>query len=148
MTGAWPRRIVLVWSLVPAVVGSVRAADPAAFDAARRSLLERYAASVRQQDPTFAGFSAPAGRAFFLARPAAAQPATPSCSSCHTTDPRRPGQTRAGKEIAPMAVSVTPSRFTDPDKVEQWFRRNCRTVYGRPCTAREKGDYIAYMASQ
>jgi hypothetical protein len=57
------------------------------------------------------------------------------------------GRTRAGKEIAPMAVSRSPNRFTDPAKVEKWFTRNCRTVYGRPCTAEEKGNYLSFMGS-
>jgi len=56
--------------------------------------------------------------------------------------------TRAGQAIAPMAVSVTPDRFTDLAKLEKWFRRNCDTVLGRECTSAEKGDYIAFMASQ
>ena len=57
-------------------------------------------------------------------------------------------QERAGKVLAPMAVSQTPDRFTDLAKVEKWFSRNCQTVYGRLCTAIEKGDFIAFMASQ
>ena len=51
-----------------------------------------------------------------------------------------------GKAIAPMAVSLSPDRFTDPDKVEKWFLRNCNTVLGRECTAQEKGDIITYLS--
>ncbi len=47
-----------------------------------------------------------------------------------------------------MAVSRSPERFTDPDKVAKWFARNCDTVLGRPCTAREKGDFITFMQRQ
>ena len=47
-----------------------------------------------------------------------------------------------------MAVSATPDRFTDLAKVEKWFRRNCNTVLGRECTTEEKGNFIAFMASQ
>ena len=72
---------------------------------------------------------------------------TPSCSTCHTTNPRNEGQTTVGKTIAPMAVSRTPARFTDLAKVEKWFRRNCDTVIGRQCTPQEKGDFIAFMSS-
>ena len=44
------------------------------------------------------------------------------------------GQTRAGKAIDPMAVSATPTRFSDFAKTEKWFTRNCKTVLGRECT--------------
>ena len=55
------------------------------------------------------------------------------------------GQTRAGKEIDPMAISKTPDRFTDPDKVEKWFGRNCNSVLGRTCTPLEKGDVLTFF---
>jgi hypothetical protein len=112
----------------------------------RQTILDQYAAEARRADPGFRGFSGEAGRAFFLAHPGSGSPATPSCTTCHTISPLNPGHTRAGKEIAPMAVSVTPTRFTDLAKVEKWFDRNCRTVYGRACTAVEKGNYISFMA--
>ena len=47
-----------------------------------------------------------------------------------------------------MAASVTPKRYTDPAKVEKWFKRNCREVLGRECTVQEKGDWLSYMLSQ
>ncbi len=58
------------------------------------------------------------------------------------------GETRAGKPIEPMAVSVTPDRYRDPKKVAKWFRRNCQSVLGRECTAPEKGDFLTLMISQ
>ncbi|MDA8049815.1 MAG: DUF1924 domain-containing protein [Rhodospirillales bacterium] len=131
-----------------AAAAAVRATSVAQYAAERQAILNHYAALAKKVDPNFKGFSAAAGKAFFLAHPAAARPATPSCSSCHTTNPHNWGETRAGKKIAPVAVSVTPSRFTDPRKVEMWFRRNCESVYGRTCTAFEKGNYITFMASQ
>lgn len=91
--------------------------------------------------------SADRGHAFFLAHHTGGHPETPSCSTCHTKDPHNQGQTRAGKTIAPMAVSKSPKRFTDPKKVAKWFRRNCNTVLGRECTPGEKADIIAYFAS-
>lgn len=116
-----------------------------AGDAARAAVLEHYAAEARAADPGFKGFSAAAGRAFFLAHPGTGRAETPSCTACHTTSPLNAGRTRAGKVLAPMAVSRTPARFTDVEKVEKWFLRNCRTVYGRVCTPAEKGDFISYM---
>jgi hypothetical protein len=46
-----------------------------------------------------------------------------------------------------MALSVTPTRFSDRDKAEKWFARNCDSVLGRACTAGEKADFIAYLTS-
>lgn len=70
-----------------------------------------------------------------------------SCASCHTSDPRNKGMTRANKVIAPLAPSANPERFTDPVKVEKWFLRNCQDVLERPCTAQEKSDFIEYLRS-
>ena len=56
------------------------------------------------------------------------------------------GQTRAGKAIEPMAVSASSARFTDIDKTEKWFTRNCKTVLGRDCSLQEKGDFITYLS--
>jgi len=92
-------------------------------------------------------FSAARGKALFLSHHTTGKPATPSCSTCHTKNPRNSGRTRAGKVIKPMAISRNPQRFTDPAKVAKWFRRNCKSVLGRPCTAQEKGDYITFMSS-
>ncbi len=115
--------------------------------AGQQAVLDQYAAAAKAADPAFGGFSADRGKAFFLAKNSHSAD-TPSCSSCHTPDPRQKGQTTVGQAIAPMAVSVTPDRFTDIAKTEKWFRRNCNTVLGRECTAQEKGDFIAFMTSQ
>ena len=69
------------------------------------------------------------------------------CTTCHTGNLTGPGKTRAGKVIEPMAVSANPQRFTDPAKVEKWFGRNCRSVLGRECSAKEKGDVITWLSS-
>lgn len=115
--------------------------------AAQQAILDQYTAAAKAADPGFTGFSAERGKAFFLAQPSI-NPDTPSCSSCHTDNPRNAGETRAGQRIEPMAVSVNPERFTDLAKVEKWFRRNCDTVLKRECTPVEKGDFIAFMSSQ
>jgi hypothetical protein len=36
-------------------------------------------------------------------------------------------------------------RFTDPAKVEKWFKRNCKEVLNRVCTPQEKADFAAYV---
>ena len=119
----------------------------AVVDRGRDAILAAFAVEAKKADPSFAGFSAQRGQAFFAASHTGGKPDTPSCTTCHTRDPTREGQTRAGKQIAPMAVSMTPDRFTDPEKVAKWFLRNCNGVLGRDCTAVEKGDFITYLSS-
>ncbi|MGP3698019.1 DUF1924 domain-containing protein [Rhodobacter sp. NSM] len=88
------------------------------------------------------------GRALFQATQTGGKPDTPSCTTCHGSDVTKAGQTRTGKEIAPLALSVTPDRFTDTSKVEKWFGRNCNSVLGRDCTPGEKADVLAWLATQ
>lgn len=121
-----------------ALFAAVVAANPV-----RDSLIAGYAAQAG-----VSSFSAEAGRALFLSQNTGGKPATPSCSTCHTTDPTAAGRTRVGKPIEPMAVSRNPDRFTDAEKVEKWFRRNCNSVLGRECTAEEKGNFLTFMISQ
>jgi len=114
----------------------------AAANTARDAILKTYAGEAH-----VTSFSAKDGQALFQGTHSGGKPETPSCTTCHTKNPRAMGQTRAGKQIKPMAVSKNPNRFTDPAKVEKWFRRNCHTVLGRACTAKEKGEIITYLSS-
>ena len=91
--------------------------------------------------------SAARGKAFFRGKHTGGKPEMPSCLSCHTGNLKGIGHTRAGKEIAPMAHSANPKRFTDTAKVAKWFRRNCKSVTGRECSAAEKADILAYLSS-
>lgn len=91
--------------------------------------------------------SAQRGKALFTGRHTGGKPETPSCTTCHTSDVRAMGRTRVGKAIEPMAVSLSPERFTDPAKVEKWFGRNCNSVLGRACSAQEKGDVLTWLNS-
>ncbi len=109
---------------------------------ARDAILKTYA-----HEAGVTSFSAADGKALFQGHHTGGKAETPSCTTCHTKNPRVMGQTRAGKAIKPMAVSQNPDRFTDPAKVEKWFRRNCHTVLGRTCTAKEKGEIITYLSS-
>ncbi len=71
-----------------------------------------------------------------------------SCSTCHTADPRQPGKhASTAKPIKPLAPGANAARFTDPAKVEKWFRRNCNDVLGRECTPTEKGDVLTWLMS-
>jgi cytochrome c peroxidase len=112
------------------------------------AVLETYAAQAKAAEPGFAGFSVERGKALFLGRFTTGKPDTPSCTTCHTTDPRKEGQTRAGKVIGPMALSAKPDRYGVLAEAEKWFARNCDSVLGRACTPREKGDFISFMVSQ
>lgn len=116
-------------------------------DPARDAIVATFATEAKA-DPSFAGFSAERGKAFFEAKHTGGKPDTPSCTSCHSQDPTLPGETRAGKRIEPMAVSKNPSRFTKTDEVAKWFGRNCNSVLGRECTALEKGDVITYLSGK
>lgn len=116
--------------------------------AAQDGILAETAAHARAADPGFAGFSAERGRAFWSAQHQGGKDQTPSCATCHDQTPREAGRTRAGKSIEPMAVSLSPGRFTDPAKVAKWFQRNCEGVMGRACTAREQGDFLSYVLGQ
>ncbi|MBN8442794.1 MAG: DUF1924 domain-containing protein [Thauera sp.] len=119
-----------------------------AFAGEGEDLIARYTAEARAADPAFAGFSAARGEALHRSRHGGGKPDTPACTSCHGEDARTAGRTRAGKAIEPMAVSVSPTRYTDAAKVEKWFKRNCTEVLGRECSAREKGDWLAWMMKQ
>ena len=111
-------------------------------------LLDRFATQAKQQNPGFAGFSAQRGEQLYRQQFTGGNADTPSCTSCHRDSPRASGQTRAGKPIEPLALSLNPQRLTDPEKVAKWFLRNCKGVLGRECTPIEKGDFIQFMASQ
>jgi hypothetical protein len=123
-------------------------ATAAAADPGRDAILAALTAEAKKADAGFAGFSAERGKAFWSATHTGGKPDTPSCTSCHGPNPKLAGQTRAGKPIDPMAVSVTSARFTDAEKVAKWFGRNCNNVLGRDCTAVEKGDVITYLARE
>ena len=96
-----------------------------------------------QSDKSFSGFSAARGETLFRTKGT-----DWSCTSCHTTDPRKPGRHAVtGKTIQPMAPASNPKRLSDPAKVEKWFKRNCMDVFDRECSAREKGDVITWLRS-
>lgn len=103
-----------------------------------------YAQQAVQDDPSFKTFSAARGQRFFLSKHGSDW----SCASCHTSDPTRSGKHDVtGRAIQPMAPAANPKRFTDAAKAEKWFRRNCRDVVGRECSALEKGDVLAWLGS-
>lgn len=99
-----------------------------------------------------AGYTAQAGSAADAARGQQFFNATHgrewSCASCHGAPPTQAGKhASTGKAIGALAPAFNPQRFTDPAKVEKWFRRNCNDVAGRECSAAEKADLLAWLNS-
>ena len=84
------------------------------------------------------------GQAFFNSR----QGKDWTCASCHGAVPTQAGKhASTGKPITALAPAANPERFSDPAKVEKWFRRNCNDVADRACTPAEKADMLAWLIS-
>lgn len=68
------------------------------------------------------------------------------CTSCHGKSPTVGGRhASTDKAIEALAPATNAKRFTDSAKVEKWFRRNCKDVLARECTAAEKADVLAWL---
>ncbi len=106
-------------------------------------LLEQYRAEGAGE------FSAEAGQRLWHAQHShGTAPNSRSCVSCHTSDPHSIGEhVRTGKSIKPMARSMNFERYTEQEKVEKWFKRNCKWTLGRECSAQEKGDLLVFLRS-
>lgn len=133
-------RLVSVIALLP-LLTEPAIAEP---DASRTALLARFIAAAQATEPSFV-VSAARGEVLFRTPSTAGKADTPSCTSCHTDDPTRPGRTRAGKTIEPLAPSAAPTRLVDEATVDKWLRRNCSDVLGRDCSAAEKADLLAFL---
>ena len=93
------RRLISIIALACAV-------GPGTAGESLKPLLDFYASEAKASDSGFSGFSAERGERLFRTNFSAGKPDTPSCTTCHTMDPRKTGQTRAGKDIEPMAASA------------------------------------------
>jgi hypothetical protein len=91
--------------------------------------------------------SAARGEKFFFAKVVQPNGEKAGCTTCHTDNPKAVGKTRAHKTIEPLAPIANRERFTDPAKVEKWFKRNCKDVLERECTVQEKADFVAFLIS-
>ena len=68
------------------------------------------------------------------------------CTSCHGKSPMAGGRhASTDKAIEPLAPTANAKRFTDSAKVEKWFRRNCKDVLARECTAAETAEVLAWL---
>ncbi len=129
--------IFAIWRLMP----TAEAATP------QTPLLAQYAAEARRGDPAFTAFDPAAGEALYYSEhPGSSGPV--SCATCHNRDPRTEGRSPAGKRVQPLAPSANPERFTNRKTADKWFDRNCKQVIGRVCTAREKGDVLAWLVTR
>ena len=117
--------------------GMPLAAGAADFD----KLLQHYAQQGGKD------FNAERGKAFWLKEQTSDSGDKMTCGSCHGADLKQPGKhNKSGKVIEPMASSINAERYTDLEKVEKWFTRNCKQVLRRECTAQEKGDVLRYLS--
>ena len=99
-----------------------------------------------------AGYTAQAGQAANPAKGEAFFKASHGqewqCTSCHGKLPMTGGRhASTDKAIEPLAPTANAKRFTDSAKVEKWFRRNCKDVLARECSAAEKADVLAWLIS-
>ena len=87
---------------------------------------------------------AEAGRLFFGSRHGSEW----SCASCHGLPPTGAGKhASTGKALDALAPGWNPRSFTDRAKSDKWFRRNCKDVLQRECSASEKANVLAYLIS-
>ncbi len=102
-----------------------------------------YRVAAKQENAGFKDFSVQRGQMFYLAKSGEL-----ACATCHGESPKLHGRhAKTGKDILPLAPAANAERFSDPAKVEKWFKRNCADVLNRACTAQEKGDFMAYLLS-
>jgi cytochrome c peroxidase len=139
----------------------------AAHGAGPQAFLEQYAQQAKAADPSFSGFSAERGQAFYLQKHDVEEMGSVSCASCHQPDPRKTseahrdqipcrachvvfsrqpeGHRPTRRELRALAPSANPERFTNEWRTEYWFGYHCKLLLGRECTAREKGDLITWL---
>lgn len=89
--------------------------------------------------------SAEAGRAFYTKKVVVGNKDI-SCAACHTDNPANPGKhNETGNPIKPMAPAVNSQRFSSVNKSAAAFSKHCRDLYGKDCSAQDKGDFITYL---
>ncbi|MEY2701221.1 MAG: hypothetical protein RIQ52_1976 [Pseudomonadota bacterium] len=109
-----------------------------------QDFINGYTQEAKAQNPGFSGFDAARGQQLFTA----AHATDWRCTTCHTDNPKAQGKhAETQKVIEPLAPSANPARFTNREKVEKWFKRSCKDVLERECTAQEKGDVLTWLLS-
>lgn len=129
--------------LVSVILSCLMVVNAYAADSANTQL-QQLASQAKAENSAFTAFNAQRGQQFF----SSTHGNDWSCASCHTKNPLQTGKHDVtGKIIQPMAPSANPTRFTDAAKTQKWFKRNCKDVVGRECTAQEKGDVLTWLIS-
>jgi mono/diheme cytochrome c family protein len=106
------------------------------------------AAKAKDKSVKVEAFSAETGRQLYLKSRNWEGEEAPSCSACHTEDPKQQGTHASTKKpIKPLAPVANAERFTDAAKVEKNFAKHCQEIYTRDCDASEKGNFLTYMMS-
>jgi hypothetical protein len=122
--------------LAAVAVTLLAAASAQAADTSATRQLERFGTAAG------APGDAERGRLFFTSRHGGEW----SCASCHHDAPLTAGKhAKTGKAIDPIAPVANAAALTDTARVDKWFRRNCKDVLGRECSAGEKADVVAYL---
>jgi len=108
------------------------------------TLMDGYASEAARSAPGFTP-SIERGQSFFAHKWNVSR-RMPSCQTCHGSNLTQDGKhVITGKRIDPLSPRADAERFTDSAKAEKWFRRNCKEVVGRECTAAEKADLIKFF---
>jgi hypothetical protein len=116
-----------------------------AFAETPASLISGYAAEAAKTAPGFTP-SAQRGKSFFTKEWGVSEK-MPNCTVCHSKNLMVDGKhVVTDRRIAPFSPAANPERFTSSAKVEKWFKRNCKEVVGRECTAAEKADFIQFVS--
>jgi len=158
---------VISYRFKAALVTACMWATGVALAAGPEDFLKQYAEQAKIADPSFAGFSAQRGRAFYEKQHPVEDNGMLSCASCHHPDPLKTTQAHRDqipcrachvvfarmpdsyrptrREIPPFAPAGNPNRFTNEWKVEYWFDYNCKVLLKRACTPQEKGDLITWL---
>jgi cytochrome b len=149
--GVVSRTARLAASLAFGVLAALAVAVPlgipvraSAAPSAVKELLGGWEAQAKQARPAFTAFSAAEGKTLYFSEHVQ-EGQKVSCATCHTANPRAQGRSPVGKVVEPLSPATNPDRFTDPKEVEKWFKRNCKQVLGRECTAEEKGNFLTYV---
>lgn len=118
------------------------------FSPASETLLKQLEVEAKKEVPGLKAFSAEEGKKLYFAkRTHVKKNEVRGCTTCHRDDPKQAGETPVGKPIDPLAPAAGNKRFTKLEKIEKWFKRNCKWVLERECTAVEKGHFLTYIFS-
>lgn len=136
--------MISIKPITHALIAGTALAAATAMAQTPEQTLAGFRQTAAEANPGFQGFSPARGEQFFKATHGNDW----SCATCHTQNPAGSGKhARTNKTIQPLAPAANAERFTDPAKIEKWFKRNCNDVLDRACTPQEKGDVLTYLMS-